>query len=67
MGSSPAWPEILTILDDSILVLLRGKGITYIRIRALEKNSVFWAQHWEKSVRGGHYYFEIPAQKSFWK
>lgn len=30
-------------------------------IRALMKNFVFWGQYWEASVRGGHYYFEIPV------
>jgi len=31
-------------------------------IRALQENFVFWTLYWEKSVRGGHYYFEIPAR-----
>jgi len=28
-------------------------------IRALQKNSMFWILYWVKSIRGGHYYFEI--------
>jgi len=28
-------------------------------IGALQK-TVFWNLYWEKSIRGGHYYFEIP-------
>ena len=28
-------------------------------IMALQEN-VFWLLYWEKSIRGGHYYFEIP-------
>lgn len=31
-------------------------------INALMKNLVFWSQYWEKIVRGGHYYFEIPIR-----
>lgn len=29
-------------------------------IGALERNPAFWAFYWQKSERGGHYYFEIP-------
>lgn len=31
-------------------------------VKALMKNSVFWSQYWEKIIRGGHYYFEIPVR-----
>lgn len=31
-------------------------------IDALMRNTVFWSQYWEKSIRGGHYYFEIPVR-----
>ena len=34
-------------------------------IQALEKNKWVWAFFWEKSVRGGHFYFEID--KSYFK
>ena len=30
-------------------------------IKALQDNSLFWATCWEKSTRGGHYYFKIPS------
>ncbi|MGB9808442.1 MAG: hypothetical protein ACPLSA_00145 [Caldanaerobacter sp.] len=30
-------------------------------IAALQK-SMFWSLYWEKSERGGHYYFEIPYE-----
>jgi len=26
------------------------------------KRSMFWDLYWEKSVRGGHFYFEIPIK-----
>jgi len=29
-------------------------------IYALQANPSFWMLFWQKSVRGGHYYFEIP-------
>jgi hypothetical protein len=28
-------------------------------IGALERNLIFWGVFWQKSERGGHYYFEI--------
>ena len=28
-------------------------------IAALEENKKFWGEFWQKSERGGHYYFEI--------
>ncbi len=28
-------------------------------IRALNNNFLFWSVYWNKSVRGGHYYFTI--------
>lgn len=31
-------------------------------IEALCENFVFWVMYWEKSVRGGHYYFRIPLK-----
>ncbi|MFA5247922.1 MAG: hypothetical protein WCX79_00615 [Candidatus Paceibacterota bacterium] len=32
-------------------------------ISALEKNKVFWILYWQKTERGGHYYFNIPKRK----
>jgi len=32
-------------------------------IDALMKNTLFWPMYWEKSVRGGHYYFIIKDYK----
>ena len=29
-------------------------------IESLERNFVFWSLYWEKTTRGGHYYFRIP-------
>lgn len=29
-------------------------------IYSLQKNFLFWAMYWEKSIRGGHYWFIIP-------
>jgi len=34
-------------------------------MEALEGNWLFWMMYWQKSKRGGHYYFELP--KSFAK
>ena len=28
-------------------------------ITALQENTFFWIMYWHKSIRGGHYYFEI--------
>lgn len=33
-------------------------------IRALETTFLFWSLFWEKSIRGGHYWFEFPT--SIW-
>jgi hypothetical protein len=33
-------------------------------IVAIQNNELFWLICWQKSVRGGHYYFRIPL-KSF--
>ena len=50
----------------------RGKRVIYYEyhtggwsgnedvIDALRRNVFFWACFWQKSTRGGHYYFEIP-------
>ncbi len=32
-------------------------------IEALANNTMFWTMYWEKSVRGGHYYFRIYKPK----
>ena len=32
-------------------------------IAALRKNHLFWALYWERSDRGGHYYFKIRKPK----
>lgn len=32
-------------------------------IQALAENILFWSMYWEKSVRGGHYYFKITKIK----
>lgn len=32
-------------------------------IVALEKNFLFWSMYWNKSQRGGHYWFEIPPKE----
>jgi hypothetical protein len=26
------------------------------------QNSMFWVMYWQKSERGGHYYFELPER-----
>jgi len=32
-------------------------------ISALHRNFLFWSLFWEKSTRGGHYYFKIKGVK----
>jgi len=32
-------------------------------IDALHHNFLFWAMFWQKSTRGGHYYFRIKREK----
>jgi hypothetical protein len=32
-------------------------------IETLMKNNMFWFMYWEKSTRGGHYYFKIDTRK----
>ena len=27
------------------------------------KNSMLWVMYWQKSIRGGHYYFRIPIKE----
>lgn len=31
-------------------------------ISALKSNFMFWGMFWQKSIRGGHYYFKIPMR-----
>lgn len=31
-------------------------------IGALQNNFIFWSMFWQKSVKGGHYYFKIPLK-----
>lgn len=31
-------------------------------IIALKKNFLFWSMFWEKSIKGGHYYFRIDLK-----
>ena len=33
-------------------------------IEALRQNRFFWSLYWEKSIRGGHYYFKIKEAKN---
>ena len=32
-------------------------------IGVLERNFLFWSMYWQKSTRGGHYYFKIVKPK----
>lgn len=32
-------------------------------IEALQFNIMFWTMYWQKSERGGHYYFRIPTKR----
>ena len=34
-------------------------------IDALERNTLFWILFWQKSVRGGHYYFKIEHPERY--
>mgnify|MGYP001614515985 FL=1 len=31
-------------------------------IYALQKNFLFWSMYWEKTTKGGHYYFKIKLR-----
>lgn len=31
-------------------------------IDALQKNYLFWSLYWQKTIKGGHYYFSIPLK-----
>ena len=33
-------------------------------INALQENPMFWMLYWQKSTRGGHYYFEVYKLKN---
>ncbi len=35
-------------------------------IAALRQNFLFWSLAWEKSTRGGHYYFKINKKQLGW-
>ena len=53
---------------------LRGKRILKLRlstagwsgnesiIQSLQENHLFWMVYWQKSKRGGHYWFRIPLK-----
>lgn len=34
-------------------------------IAALRRNFLFWSMFWEKSTKGGHYYFKIKKRQVF--
>ena len=54
---------------------LKGKHVLHLRlstggwsgnediINALQKNYVFWLLYWQKSKRGGHYWFRISLKR----
>lgn len=50
---------------NTIYLELHTGGISYNEelIAVLERNFVFWSMYWQKSVRGGHYYFKIVKPK----
>ena len=57
---------------------IKGKRVKYLElhtggwsgneeiIQALKYNYIFWSSYWQKSIRGGHYYFRIPLINWNW-
>lgn len=57
-------------------VVIKGKRILKVTLHtwgwsgnesiigALKRNFIFWNTYWQKSRRGGHYYFRIPLRRS---
>lgn len=55
--------------------VLKGKRVLYLELHtggwsgnedivcALQRNYCFWGMYWEKSVKGGHYYFKIKRPR----
>lgn len=58
------WPDSGFSLEGKTLELHTGgwSGNEDIII-ALEQNRLFWSLYWKKSVRGGHYYFDLRDQR----
>tara|TARA_R100000501_G_C2588850_1_gene89578 strand:+ start:506 stop:850 length:345 start_codon:yes stop_codon:yes gene_type:complete len=63
------WPDYGFKLHDKQVKRLRlstgGWSGNEEVVAALRSNYVFWGTAWEKSVRGGHHWFQIP--KLIWR
>ena len=61
------WPDRIRLepgIDDLTCLFLSTGGWSGNEdiIEVLE-STIFWLMFWQKSERGGHYYFEIPDMK----
>ena len=64
------WPELAKLDDKSevfpttLELHTGGWSGNEMIISALERSdSLFWTFYWQKSERGGHYYFKLPPEK----
>ena len=48
--------------EDNALELHTGGWSGNEEIISVLQNSMFWVMYWQKSERGGHYYFELPER-----
>ncbi len=59
------WDDKSEVFPSTLELHTGGWSGNEILISALqESESLFWTFYWQKSERGGHYYFEIPRTKA---
>ena len=70
IGKAWHWPELAKWDDKSevfpatLELHTGGWSGNEVIVSALERSdSLFWSFYWQKSERGGHYYFELPPEK----
>mgnify|MGYP000950782173 CR=1 FL=1 len=55
-------PDLGVEHDGRKLELHTGGWSGNEEIISVLQNSMFWVMYWQKSERGGHYYFELPER-----
>jgi len=53
------WEDYRTLKGNTLILNTGGWSGNEDIIFALEQNGIFWSVCWEKSIKGGHYWFNV--------